>query len=79
MTVEITPADPERLRAALDRRGLSVPAAAERLGVTRSAVHQILTGHRRPSLDWLHAAAVALDIDPAELDGRLASTRARKR
>lgn len=68
---KVSPAD--RLRAALTARGLSVAEAARRLGVRRESVSQYVTGAREPSLDWLHAAAVGLEIDPAELDDRLAS------
>ena len=69
------PSPPDRLRAALAARGLSVAEAARRLGVRRESLSQYATGARAPTLDWLHGVAVALDIDPAELDDRLASVR----
>lgn len=64
----------DRLRAALERLGLTQVAAAARLGIKQPSLAAILSGRKRPTLDWLHAAAVKLEIDPAELDPRLAST-----
>jgi transcriptional regulator with XRE-family HTH domain len=75
-----SPSSPvDRLRGALSRLGLTQTAAAERIGIKQPTLNAFLSGKRSPSLDWLHAAAVALSIDPAELDERLASTRGRRR
>lgn len=60
------------LGAALHRLGITQAEAARRLGITQGAVGDLVTGRRRATLDRLHAAAVALDLDPHELDARLA-------
>lgn len=64
-----------RLAEALSHHGLSWSEAAARMGVTKGTVGQYVLGRRRPTLDWLHAAATALGIDPHELDERLAPWR----
>ena len=64
-----------RLRAAI--RGLGIPytEAARRLDMNYQNLHRILNGRWSPSLEWLHAAAETLGIDPHELDERLRSNR----
>jgi transcriptional regulator with XRE-family HTH domain len=54
--------------------GLPRDQVAERLGCTMGYVSQIATGHRVPTLDKTYSIAVALGVDPATLDPRLAST-----
>jgi transcriptional regulator with XRE-family HTH domain len=46
---------------------------AERVGTKRSVITEIENGARKVSLDWLWHVAQELDIDPHELDARLAS------
>ena len=46
---------------------LSQSDLAELLGVTRSYVSQILSGHRRPGLDTLETFANVLKIKPEDL------------
>ncbi|MGD9617131.1 MAG: helix-turn-helix domain-containing protein [Alphaproteobacteria bacterium] len=66
----------ERLRAAMGTAGLSQRELARRLGVSRVSVTQYLNGRRQPTLDWLHRAALAGGLDPADLaPGVLASRK----
>ena len=62
-----------RLALALKRAGVSQAELARRLGVGRTVVHQVIRGDWPPSLDWLWEAAVAIGVDPNELDSRLAN------
>jgi hypothetical protein len=48
------------------------------IGTPQPHLADVLAGRKVPSLDWLHAAAMSLGIDPADLDDRLASVRGRK-
>lgn len=74
-----TPPEPtpgNRLRAALAAAGVSQGELARRLGTTAANISQRVNGERRLTLDWLHRAALAAGIDPAELaPGVLASTK----
>ena len=65
----------ERFRAAIAARGLNGEQTAKALGCTPGYVNQIFKGRSVPTLDKLHAIALVLEIDPAELDPRLASKK----
>lgn len=64
------------VRNRLDAIGISQADLAKRLGVTRSFVSQMLSGHRRPGLDTLQTFADALDCKPADLLGAPKKSRA---
>ncbi len=55
------------VRERMSELSLSQSDLAERLGVTRSYVSQILSGHRRPGLDTLELFADVLDTQPEDL------------
>lgn len=55
------------VRERMDELGLSQSELAGLLGVTRSYVSQILSGHRRPGLDTLETFADALQMKPEDL------------
>ena len=63
---------PDRLATSLAALGLTGAEAARRLGCTPGYVNQLLSGHRAPTLDKVHAIATALGLDPSSLDPRLA-------
>jgi plasmid maintenance system antidote protein VapI len=70
------PATPgSRLRAAIEAKDMPIAEAARRLAIKPPSLHQILSGRRAVTLDWLHNAATVLGVDPAELDDRLASRK----
>jgi transcriptional regulator with XRE-family HTH domain/quercetin dioxygenase-like cupin family protein len=52
----------ERLRAARQRRGVSVRSLARELGVSASLISQIETGKSQPSVSTLYAMTTALGI-----------------
>lgn len=67
-----------RLRDARKAVGLSQSQLAERVGLTQGRIAQLERGD--PSdLQQRYDLAVALGVDPATLDGRLASVRRRRR
>ena len=67
-----------RLRDARKAAGLSQSQLAERVGLTQGRIAQLERGD--PSdLQQRYDLAVALGVDPATLDGRLASVRRRPR
>lgn len=67
----------DRLRDALAAAGMSQGELARRLGMRAPTISQVIRGDRVPTLDWLHRAAIAAGIDPADLaPGVLASNRA---
>jgi transcriptional regulator with XRE-family HTH domain len=74
-----TPPPPDsaaaRLRTLRESAGLTQQQAADRLRVTSVYWGDVERGKRQASLDWLHAAALAIGVDPHELDPRLASNR----
>lgn len=55
------------VRARMEKLGINQSELAERMGVGRSFVSQMLSGYRRPGLESLEAFAVALDMEPADL------------
>ena len=68
---------PRRLRDARRASGLSQAQLAERVGLTQGRIAQLERGD--PSdLQQRYDLAVAMGVDPASLDGRLASVRRRK-
>jgi Zn-dependent peptidase ImmA (M78 family)/DNA-binding XRE family transcriptional regulator len=54
--------DPERIRRARERQGLTGKALAEKVGVTPSAISQFEAGVVRPDLDTLVRLALALGV-----------------
>lgn len=64
-----------RLRAARERLGLSQRELAERLGITQQSYAQYESGARVATLDWLHAVATTVGIDPYTLDPKFRSVR----
>jgi hypothetical protein len=66
----------QRLRAAREALGLSCEAAGARVRPPISGQSWGDAERGRPrSLDWWYSAALALGVDPHELDPRLASIR----
>jgi transcriptional regulator with XRE-family HTH domain/mannose-6-phosphate isomerase-like protein (cupin superfamily) len=66
---------PRRLRAARERRGISLRELARRLGISPSAISQIETGRARPSVATLWAIVTELGMSLDDLfahgaDGR---------
>lgn len=69
---------PRRLRDARNAAGLSQAQLAERVGLTQGRIAQLERGD--PSdLQQRYDLAVALGVDPAMLDGRLASVKRRRK
>ena len=67
-----------RLRDARKASGLSQAQLAERVGLTQGRIAQLERGD--PSdLQQRYDLAVALGVDPAMLDGRLASVKRRRK
>jgi len=65
-----TAIDPERLRAAMTRKGLSATQLADAIGVTKATIYSYMQGRRgkRPSFHTIMALAKALDLDdPGEI------------
>jgi transcriptional regulator with XRE-family HTH domain len=58
---------PRRLRAARERRGISLRELARRLGVSPSAISQIETGRARPSVATLWAIVTELEMSLDDL------------
>ena len=56
--------DPDRLRQALARRGLSQGAVERALGVSRGYLSHVIAGRRRPPLETALRIAEALDVAP---------------
>ena len=55
------------IRVWREHRGLSASQLAEACGVTGSAISQIESGKRKPSIDTLKAMATALNVDVDDL------------
>lgn len=68
-----------RLRTVRLGLGLTQAEAAARIGKTQGYWTSLETGRNGASLDQVHAIAIALGLDPHQLDERLASTRRRGR
>jgi transcriptional regulator with XRE-family HTH domain len=69
---------PRRLRDARKAAGLTQVQLAERVGLTQGRIAQLERGD--PSdLQQRYDLAVALGVDPAMLDGRLASVKRRRK
>lgn len=58
-----------RVRAARDKRGLSLAQLAAAAGLTRDAIHKIEMGTRRPRGETVAALARALAVTADELLG----------
>jgi transcriptional regulator with XRE-family HTH domain len=71
MSARIYAAFVENVRQRMADRGMNQADLAERLGVTKSYVSQILSGHRRPGLDTLETFAAVFGADPADLIRKL--------
>ena len=69
---------PRRLRDARKAAGLTQVELADRVGVHQTRLSQI-EGGAATYLEMRWKLAVALGVDPATLDGRLASVRRRPR
>lgn len=61
----------ERFRAARIEAGLTLAVLAERIDSKQTYVSRVELGKSRPSLEWLHRAAVAIGCKPSTLDWRL--------
>lgn len=61
------PTSAERLRAAMAAAGLTAAELARRLGTSPQNVSSYINGQRQPTLDWLHKAALAGGLNPADL------------
>lgn len=59
----------ERILAAREGRGWKRPELARRMGTTPQQIERLEKGQRRMSEEWLHRAADALELSPAELLG----------
>ena len=68
---EVVRALGRRLRDARERRLLSVPELAARLGVSRFMLHSIEQGRAGTSVGWLVEIADALDVSLDWLLGRV--------
>ena len=68
-----------RLKSARERLGLSLADAAKKCGVGRQSLWDLESGKRSATLDRLWGIATALEIDPAELDPRLASNQLKRK
>ncbi len=67
----------ENVRRRMEQLDFSQTDLAEQMGVTRSAVNQMLTGHREPGLGSLQSFAKALNTTPSKLlDERILSKSA---
>ena len=54
----------QRLRASISSAGISTTEAAARIGISRQALHEILSGRRIPDLHTLVEAEDALGVTP---------------
>lgn len=63
----------ERIRRARLAAGLTQGQLAEKIGTSKQGVSNAERGAYPPTLEWLHAAAVAMGCPPSELDPRLTS------
>lgn len=63
----------ERLKRARIAAGLTQEQLAERIGTSKQGVSNAERGKYPPTLEWLHAVAVAIGCPPSELDERLTS------
>lgn len=61
-----------RFRMARSRSGLSQGQLAARLRCRASYVSDLECGRRHATLEWLWDAALAMSVNPADLDDRLA-------
>ena len=59
----------DRLRKALDVRGMKAAELCEKSGVPKSAVSYYLAGRSKPKADRLHIISKALDVSEAWLMG----------
>ncbi len=57
----------ENIRAAAERRGVSLNSLADFAGLSRAGLHFIVTGKKAATLDSLAQIAEALDVEPADL------------
>jgi transcriptional regulator with XRE-family HTH domain len=64
-----------RIRALARQRRIPLSHVADRAGVSRTQLFDVLAGRKSPTLAWLVKLAAALDVDVAEL---LAVSRARR-
>jgi transcriptional regulator with XRE-family HTH domain len=76
---EAKPTAGDRLRAARERCGVSQSELARRLCIKPPLISRIEAAKKVPDLEWLYKAAVALGVNPHELDERLVDRRPRKR
>ena len=59
----------DRLREAMERRGLRAVDLVERTGIPKGTISYYLTGHTKPKADRLYLLARALDVSEAWLLG----------
>ena len=59
-----------RILETIHRKGFTSAQVAERLGVTKAAVSQMITGN--PTLSTIYKIAWAIDVDPRDFFYRLA-------
>lgn len=57
----------KNIRRIAKERRIAVTHLADRAGVSRAEVFNILKGDRSPTLRWLEAIALALEVDIQEL------------
>lgn len=69
----------ERLREAIELRGLTVLELATRAKVGRPHLYRVLAGSTAASVDYIAKLATVLDVDPAALLGSSPITRRTRR
>ena len=56
-----------RVKELCKKKGITLNALAEKIGVSQPSISGIATGKQKPSFDTLEKLAVALDVNIAEL------------
>lgn len=57
----------ERIRTLAEQRGIPLSHVADRAGVGRAHMYDILAGRASPSLTWLVKIASVLEVEPGDL------------
>lgn len=67
--IDFAPIAELNISEALHRHGVTMQHVAEQLGITRAAVHQMITGS--PNVSTIYKIALVLDCDPRDLFFRM--------
>lgn len=57
----------ENLKRLTEEKGIPLATVADRAGLDRRALFEVLTGEVEGDLDWLNKVAEAIGVDTAEL------------